>query len=160
MEPEMNGQEDTPKYAPPRGGYIIFFIVLGLAIGKDIFDLFTMFLNLAGMGITATVIGAPVGTAVTMFSEFLDLGAGLIMDFIMLTYFSFAGGRFFYRFVITSISAIIDAVPGVNLLPLTSLLFVLAFRLGRTANKIAASAPAQTTRSRVVQAAVRTFSKS
>ena len=124
---------------PLKGGYILFFLVLGLAIGKDILDIASLILSFVGMGLTATVVGAPVGAGITMFSEIVNKITGLGINLVMFTYFAFIGGRLAFRFVIMSIGAIIDFIPVLNVLPMTTFMFVVAFLVGRVLKKTGSS---------------------
>jgi hypothetical protein len=77
-------------------------------------------------------------------SEFFDKITGLFIDFTLLTYFAYIGGRLSLRFAVMSIGAIIDAVPGLNVLPMTTLTFVIAFVIGRAVSKVLQSTPLRT----------------
>ena len=113
---------------------MLFWFIAGLAVGKDLLDVLSVILDAIGVGLSATIVGAPVGIPLVFFSEILDKIAGLLYDFIMVTYFAYIGGRLSARIVIVSVGAMIDAIPILDVLPLTTLTFFLAFALGKKVN--------------------------
>ena len=142
---EQNRQQtppSAPQKVPLKGGYILFYLVLGLAIGKDLIDIFCAVLDAAGTGLSLTIIGSVIGIPLAVFSEVLDKLATFFLDTTMMFYFWYTGGKLGRRLVIMSIGAIIDAVPLLNALPITTLTFVLAFLAGRVANKVPGAAQA------------------
>lgn len=132
-------QEERRSSPPLKGGNLLFFLVLGLAVSKDLFDLLALLLDAIGVGLSATVIGAVVGIPLAIFSEVLSKFAALAIGGTILFYFWFTGGKFALRLVVMSIGAIIDAVPVLNALPITSITFVFAFIIGRAISKVESS---------------------
>jgi hypothetical protein len=127
---------DAQRSAPPKGGYILFFLVLGIALGEDLLDLMFLLIQGLGMGLSATAIGAPVGVALSFLGKFGEFLVGLIVSFTLFAYFAFIGGRFALRLVIMSIGFIIEAIPVLGVLPFTTITFVAAFVFGRIMNKV------------------------
>ncbi len=138
LETQKGSREESIESSkqPPRGGWILFFLVFGLAVGKDILDIFILAIELLGLLLAATVIGAPVGIGLDLFAQFGGWMAGLIEYIIFITYFAFIGGGFAARLAVTSIGSFIDAIPVLNFLPLTTLTFVGAFFAGRVFSKV------------------------
>ena len=131
----MSDLLENAKNTAVRGGMLLFWLVAGIAVAKDIIDVFTVLLDLVGDGLSATVVGAVVGVPILVFSELLDKAAGLLVDFVIGSYFGYIGGGFALRLVIMSIGAIIDLIPGVDLLPLTTVSFFAAYLLGKGVQK-------------------------
>lgn len=123
--------ESSPQKQGVKGGLVLFWLVVGLAIGKDIFDIFTGLLHLIGLGLTATVIGAPIGVAIAFFASIINFLTGLVITFTMFAYFAYIGGSLGRRLVVMSIGAIIEVIPAVNLLPLTTAMFFLSYFIGK-----------------------------
>lgn len=116
-----------------KGGPVIFWLVAGIAIVKDIIDIFVTLIDALGIALTATAVGAVVGIPLAFFAEIIDKVAGLFIDFTLVAYFGYIGGGFALRLVIISIGAILDAVPFMAVLPLTTLSFFAAYLMGRGA---------------------------
>lgn len=119
-----------------KGGFLLFFLVLGFAIAKDLLDLAVLLMDAIGAALTGTVVGSVVGIPLAFVSEVVDKIAALMVNMTFLFYFWYIGGRMSLRLVVMSIGAIIDAVPVMNALPITSITFVLAFVVGRAISKI------------------------
>lgn len=134
-EEETANFRENAKNMAVRGGMLLFWLVAGLAFAKDLIDVFATLLDLLGTGLSATAIGAPIGIPILAFSELIDKVSGLLIDFALVTYFGYIGGGFALRLVIMSIGAIIDLIPGVDLLPLTTVSFFAAYLLGKGAKK-------------------------
>ena len=137
------GEEQSPqelrksaKAMAVKGGLTLLLLVAGIAVVKDLIDIFSALLDAAGAGLSLTVVGAPVGVGLIALSEIIDKVAGLCIDFTLIAYFWYIGGGFALRLVIISIGAIIDAVPALDILPLTTLTFFAAYLFGRAAKKI------------------------
>lgn len=120
-----------------KGGPVLFWLVFGIAFIKDIVDVFSVLLDLLGLALSATVAGAVVGIPLGIFSELLDKGTGIMIDFTLVAYFAYIGGGFALRLVIMSIGAFIDALPFLDVLPLTTVTFVAAYVFGRGVKAIA-----------------------
>ncbi len=135
-EEEKKNLAENAKKMAVKGGPVLFWLVAGIAIAKDIIDVFSAILDLAGVGLSATGVGAPVGIPLTILSEVIDKIAGFMIDFTLVAYFGYIGGGFALRLVIMSIGAIIDAIPGIDVLPLTTLTFFAAYIFGRVTKKI------------------------
>ncbi len=135
-EEESENFKENAKAMAVRGGMLLFWLVAGIAFAKDLIDIFSVLLDLVGTGLSATAIGAPVGIPILIFSELIDKGSGILIDFTLVAYFGYIGGGFALRLVIMSIGAIIDLIPGVDLLPLTTVSFFAAYLLGRGAKKV------------------------
>lgn len=133
-EEKENFQENAKNMAV-RGGMLLFWLVAGIAVAKDLIDVFSALLDLAGFGLAATAIGAPIGIPIMAFSELIDKISGILIDFTLVAYFGYIGGGFALRLVIIGIGAIIDMIPFVDLLPLTTVSFFAAYLLGRAAKK-------------------------
>ncbi|KKU79148.1 MAG: hypothetical protein UY04_C0015G0002 [Parcubacteria group bacterium GW2011_GWA2_47_7] len=139
-----NTEEKTiekPTKAKLRGGYLFFFLVLGLAIGKDLVDIVCVLLDAVGTVISTSVVLAPVGIPLGVLSEIINKITLLFINFTFLIYFYIIGGKFFLRLVVVSIGGIIDAIPILNALPLTAFTFVVAFMVGRIADKVLSKVP-------------------
>ncbi len=134
-EEESANFKENAKNMAVRGGMVLFWLVAGIAFTKDLIDVFSALLDLVGVGLTATAVGAPVGIPIFAFSELLDKISGILIDFTLLAYFGYIGGGFALRLVVMSIGGIIDMIPGVDVLPLTTVSFFAAYLLGRGAKK-------------------------
>ncbi len=121
----------TAKNTMKGVGLLFFFLVGGLAVGKDILDIGTAILELLGLGLSATGVGAAVGAPLALVGGWLTVIVGLFVDFTIAIYFWCIGGRFAFRLVFTSIGGILDDVPGLDLLPITTLMFVFAYMIGK-----------------------------
>ncbi len=130
-----NEVKDGARKMAVRGGPVLFWLVAGIAVIKDIIDMFSALLDGFGLLLEGTVIGAPVGLGLQVFSEIIDKLAGLFIDVTLLAYFGYIGGGFALRLVIMSVGAIIDALPLVDVLPLTTISFFAAYLVGRAAKK-------------------------
>lgn len=126
---------DSLKNTAVKGGALLFWLVAGIAIAKDIIDIGVMVLDMLGAGLTATVLGAPVGMGILVFSEILSKVVGMFIDFTLVAYFGYIGSGFALRLVIMSVGALIDMVPIMNVLPLTTLSFFAAYLFGKTVKK-------------------------
>lgn len=124
-------EETEPQKKGVKGGTVLFWLVAGLAVAKDIIDIFTGLLQLIGLGLTATVIGAPVGVAIAFIASIINFLTGLTIALTMGAYFSYIGGNFGRRLVVMSIGAIIEFIPAVNLLPLATAMFFLSYFIGK-----------------------------
>ena len=126
---------DAAKNMQVKGGMVLFWLVAGCAVIKDVIDVASALIDAIGLALTATVAGALVGVPLGVFSEILDKASGIFIDLTVVAYFSYIGGSFALRLVIMSIGAIIDAVPGLDVLPLTTVSFFAAYLLGRAVKK-------------------------
>ena len=135
---EETATQKKPKKASAalKGGYILFFLVLGLSVIKDISDIIFNLLTFGGTALSATLIGAPIGIPLLIFSEATSLFLTMFTDGTSMLYFWFTGGKLGVRLAIMSVGAIIDAVPGLGVLPITTITFVLAFLAGRAISKV------------------------
>lgn len=134
-EEESKNFRDNAKNMAVRGGMVLFWLVAGIAVAKDIIDVFSVLLDLVGLGLTATAVGAPVGIPIMAFSELIDKMSGILIDFTLLAYFGYIGGGFALRLVVMSIGGILDMIPGLDVLPLTTVSFFAAYLIGRGAKK-------------------------
>lgn len=119
-----------------KGGPVIFWLVAGIAIVKDIIDICVTLIDALGVALTATAVGAVVGVPLAFFAEVIDKVAGMFIDFTLVAYFGYIGGGFALRLVIMSIGAILDAIPVMEVLPLTTLSFFAAYLIGRGAKAV------------------------
>ncbi len=142
------GQE--AKNMAVKGGPVLFWLVAGIAVVKDMIDVASLLIDGLGIALTATAIGAPVGIALGFLSEVIDKIAGMMIDFTLVAYFGYIGGGFALRIVIMSVGALIDAIPFMNVLPLTTVSFFAAYFFGR-AVKTAASSTVIRNTARVAQ---------
>ena len=131
-----NGVKPTQQAAPQKqgvkGGLVIFWLVAGICMGKDVLDILTSLLDLIGLGLQVIpVIGNAAGIAIGGLSLGIDFIASLTVDFIIATYFSYIGGSFGRRLVVISIGAIIELIPGLDILPMTTIMFFLAYFIGK-----------------------------
>lgn len=111
---------------------VLFWLVAGLAVGKDIVDIFTSLLDVVGLALQVIpVIGTAAGIAISFLSGGIDIITSMVINFTMFAYFAYIGGGLGRRLAVMSIGAIIDVIPGLNLLPLTTVMFFLAFFLGK-----------------------------
>lgn len=134
-EEETTNLRENAKNMVVRGGMILFWLVAGMAVAKDIIDVFSALLDLVGLGLSATAVGAPIGIPIMAFSELIDKISGILIDFTLLAYFGYIGGGFALRLVVMSIGSIIDMIPGIDVLPLTTVSFFAAYLLGRGVKK-------------------------
>ena len=114
-----------------KGGMLLFFLVLGVAIGKDILDIFSFIIDSVSMGLDGTLVGSLIGIPLMVTSEIADKAGALLEFLIISTYFSYIGGSIALRMVVVSIGSIIDAIPFADVLPIATFTFVVAFLLGR-----------------------------
>lgn len=114
-----------------KGGLILFWTVAGIAIGKDLLDILCALFDLIGVGLAGTVLAAPIGIPLAVLSEIINKLSGLIIDATMLVYFWYIGGKMGVRLAAISIGAILDAVPLLNVLPMTTITFFLAYLIGK-----------------------------
>ncbi len=131
--------EAAGKNMAVKGGPVLFWLVAGCAVVKDIIDVFAVLLDLLGIGLAATAVGAPIGIPLTIFSELLNKISGIFIDFTVVAYFGYIGGGFALRIVIMSIGALIDAIPFLDILPLTTVSFFAAYLFGRSVQAVARS---------------------
>jgi len=117
-----------------KTNYLFFFLVLGLAITEDLVDLASHGLSAVGMGLTATGLGAIIGIPVLVISWIVSFLFGLFINFIIAAYFFSTGQGLSRRLAIQSIGFIIELVPFVSLLPLTTITFVMAHFIGKVPN--------------------------
>ena len=134
-EEESANLKENAKAMAVRGGMLLFWLVAGIAIAKDLIDVFSALLDLLGTGLTATVVGAPVGMPIVIFSEIIDKTSGILIDFTLVAYFGYIGGGFALRLVVMSIGGMIDMIPVINVLPLTTVSFFAAYLIGRGMKK-------------------------
>ncbi len=113
---------------------LFFFLVLGLAITKDLIDIISHALIAVGMGLTATMLGAVVGIPLVAVSWVVTFVFGLFVNFTIAAYFFSTGHGIGRRLAIQSIGFIMELVPYVSLLPLTTITFVIAHFLGKVPN--------------------------
>jgi hypothetical protein len=92
-------------------------------------------------------------------SELIGKATEVLINLMMLTYFAFIGGKFALRFGIMSIGAIIDAIPVLNVLPMTAITFVIAFLVGRIVQKVMTKVTQSTPLSKVVKFGKKVFLK-
>ena len=118
-----------------KGGPVLFWLVAGIAVCKDLIDILSTIIDAVGAGLALTVIGAPIGAGLAILSEVIDKLAGLAIDATLMVYFGYIGGGFALRLVIMSVGAIIDAIPGLEILPLTTVTFFIAYIGGRMTKK-------------------------
>jgi hypothetical protein len=114
-------------------------LVAGIAVAKDLIDVFCSLLDLVGLILDATVLGAVVGIPLDIFSEIIDKIAGLFIDFTLVAYFGYIGGGFALRLVIMSIGAVLDLVPFLDVIPFTTISFFAAYLFGRAVKAAAQS---------------------
>jgi hypothetical protein len=125
-------QETAPQKKGVRGGPVIFWLVAGIAVGADLVDIFTSMLNLLGLGLQVIpVIGNAAGIAIAALAMGTNVIVGLFINFIMLTYFSYIGGSLGRRLVVISIGAIMEVIPVLEILPLTTAMFFLSYFIGK-----------------------------
>jgi hypothetical protein len=118
----------------PVTSLLFFFLVLGLAIVKDLVDLMSHALSALGVGLTATVVGSVVGIPLLAISWVVSFIVGLFVNFTIAAYFFSTGQGVSRRLAIQSIGFIIELVPFVSLLPITTLTFVMAHMIGKAPN--------------------------
>jgi len=121
----------TTKAAMTGVSLLFFFLVGGLAVAKDLVDIGAGILELVGTGLSATGVGAAVGVPIALVAGWISLIIGIFVDFTIAIYFWCIGGRFAFRLVFISIGGILDAVPALNLLPWTTIMFVVAYAIGK-----------------------------
>lgn len=127
------------KNTAVKGGPIIFWLVAGIAVIKDLIDVGVMLFDLLGAGLTATAIGAPLGVLLVACVEIFDKFAGMIIDFTIVAYFAYIGGGLALRLTIMSVGALIDMIPIIDVLPLTTISFFAAYLFGKAVKSKIAS---------------------
>jgi hypothetical protein len=127
---------EAKKNEVPKGGYILFFLVLGVALIEDLLDGAFILLQLVGTGLSATAVGAPLGMPIAFLAAFGEKLVGLFATMTLLFYFGFIGGRLSLRLAIMSVGFIMEMVPFLSLLPFTTFTFVSAFMFGRISKKV------------------------
>lgn len=111
---------------------LVFFLVLGLAITKDIVDIVLAILEAAAAGLAGTVVGAPIGIPLDFLLGFIGVVLTMFVNFIIATYFFFnKGAQLGSKLAVQSIGAIIDAVPFLSIIPTTTIVFLIAFFIGK-----------------------------
>jgi hypothetical protein len=120
----------------PVTSLLFFFLVLGLAIIKDLVDLMSHALSALGMGLSATVLGAVVGIPLVVISWVVSFVFGLFVNGLIAAYFFSTGQGVSRRLAVQSIGFIMEMVPFVSLLPLTTATFVLAHFIGKVPNPV------------------------
>lgn len=143
----VTGSQTTPKNwseaaaaakkMAVKGGPVLFWLVAGIAVVKDVIDIASVIIDAIGLALSATVVGSVVGVPLMVFSEIIDKASGLLIDFTLIAYFRYIGGGFALRMVIMSVGFIIDAIPYLDILPLTTLTFFAAYLFGRAVKKAA-----------------------
>ncbi len=121
--PDRTG-ESAPKTAT---NWVFFWLVAGIQMMKDALDLLWGALSAVGFGLSATGAGAVVGIPIALFSIGMSFIIALFVFMITLSYFAYAKKSMGIRLVITSIGVIMGMIPGVNLLPETTIAFFLGF---------------------------------
>lgn len=131
-------QQNTAKEAGQRSktNLLFFFLVLGLAIIEDLVDLASHGLSAVGMGLTATGLGAIIGIPVLAISWIVSFLFGLFINFIIAAYFFSTGQGVSRRLAVQSIGFIIELVPFISMLPLTTATFVIAHFIGKVPNPV------------------------
>lgn len=131
-------QQNTSKEADQKQktNYLFFFLVLGLAIIEDLVDLASHGLSAVGMGLTATGLGAIIGVPVLVISWTVSFLFGIFINFIIAAYFFSTGQGISRRLAVQSIGFIIEMVPFVGMLPLTTATFVTAHFIGKVPNPV------------------------
>jgi hypothetical protein len=125
-------QEAAPQKKGVKGGPVLFWLVAGIAVGADIIDIFTSLLGLVALGLQIIpIVGTAAGMAIGAFSIGINFVSGLFINFTMLTYFAYIGGSLGRRLVVISIGAIMEVIPGLEVLPLTTAMFFLAYSIGK-----------------------------
>lgn len=126
----------APTKQPKKTNLLFFLLVLGLAIIKDLIDLAAMGLDALGVALIATALGAIVGIPLIAISWLVSFLVGLFVNFTIAAYFFHRGEGLSRRLAIQSIGFIIELVPFVSLLPLTTLTFVIAHLVGHVQNPL------------------------
>jgi hypothetical protein len=125
-------QETAPQSKGVKGGPVLFWLVAGIAVGADIVDIFTSLLGLAALGLQIIpIVGTAAGMAIGAFSIGINVVSGLFINFTMFTYFAYIGGSLGRRLAVMSIGAIMELIPGLEVLPLTTAMFFLAYSIGK-----------------------------
>jgi phosphatidylglycerophosphate synthase len=124
-------EKDSPP--PQKLGGIFFWMTVGIALFKDlVVDPFSDLLIAAGMGMTATVVGAVVGIPLAVFVWLIAFGATCSVWLLMRVYFNTHGGVHpsakMKRFAAWILAIIIGVIPVLKQLPETTILFfILAY---------------------------------
>lgn len=112
-KPTSTSENITKKTA----NLVLFWLVAGIEIGKDLLDFVWAGLEALGVGLTATVVGAVVGIPLSVLAIGMSWITSLTVFVISMTYFIYTKQSIILRLVIMSISTIIGMIPGLNLLP-------------------------------------------
>gem|GEM_PF-4798877 len=122
--------EGTAKKAT---NWLLFWLVGGIEISKDLLDLVWGLLESLGVGLSATGVGAVVGIPISFFAIGMSWLVSLTVFIITMVYFIYTKQSVLLRLVIISISTIIGMIPGLNILPDATIGFFVAAFVGTIA---------------------------
>jgi phosphatidylglycerophosphate synthase len=128
-------ERDSPP--PQKLGGIFFWMTVGIALFKDlVIDPFSDLLIAAGMGISATVVGAVVGIPLAVFVWLIAFGSTCTVWLLMQAYFHTHGGVHpsakMKRFAAWILAVFIGMIPFLKQLPETTVLFFILAWLENT----------------------------
>lgn len=123
VERPESGEENVAKTIT---NWVLFWLVAGIEIAKDVLDILWAALEGLGVGLTATILGSVVGIPLIV----LAVGAGwmvsLLVFIITMTYFFYTKQSVLLRLVIISISTIIGMIPALDIIPEATVGFFIA----------------------------------
>ncbi len=140
----LYGKAEKPTYegegvAKTATNWLLFWLVAGVGIAKDLLDIVWSAVEALGVALTATVVGAVVGIPISFFAIGLSWMVSLTVFIITMVYFVYTKQSVMLRLVIMSISTIIGMIPIFKILPEATIgFFVGAFvaTIAKTGKKI------------------------
>ncbi len=117
---------DATEEKPKKKLGIAFFTVLCLCVIKDLLDVLFIILAAAGAGLSATGVGAVVGIPLTGVVMLLSFLVSLFMSFILFGYWTLRGGNVAKNLIKQGMSSLVESIPLINILPLTTIIFVIS----------------------------------
>ena len=122
-------EEETAEGGAPQKKKTIFglafWLILCVCILKDAVDVLCALLEAAGVGLSATVVGSVAGIPIAGVAFILDLINSLITNMILFAYFYLRGDRSASKLITRGLSMLVDMIPGLDILPMTTAMFVI-----------------------------------
>ncbi len=125
------GDETGESQAQPKKSGVVFWLLLIVCILKDLLDILCNVLIGVGAGLTATFVGSIIGVPLMGVAWVIGFLFGIIVDTILLIYFMMRGEGTGRRLGMILISLVIDNIPALSLIPTTTVMFILASRIGK-----------------------------
>ncbi len=142
MASQMQQEVNQTEYASedPRGGTpppkklggVFFWMVLGIAIADDLSDFVFTAINLA---LTATIAAIPIAIFLFLIGIFISIAVFVLMQVYFITHGGLHRSAQIKRFVAWFFAIFCEMIPILQLLPTTTILFVLIAWLENTIRK-------------------------